>query len=82
MRNHEKILEIVQADTEPQKDLSLQGNARRRALETVVPRTLTPWEWQEWYAIHGVPESHRNPEAIESKPTMLERLKTWVRQYR
>lgn len=39
-------------------DNSLRGNAMRRALRQKVPRTLTPHEWELWYAEHGVPEEH------------------------
>jgi hypothetical protein len=31
-----------------------------------VPQTLTPHEWEQWYAQHGIPESHTNR---ERKPT-------------
>lgn len=40
-------------------DNSLRGNALRRALQHRVPTTLTPYEWEQWYAEHGIPESHR-----------------------
>ncbi len=43
-----------------ERDSSLQGNAVRRAQRQQVPKTLTPYEWQQWYAEHGVPQEHRN----------------------
>lgn len=34
----------------------------RRALQQKVPRTLTPYEWQLWYAENGVPQEHLRAE--------------------
>ena len=28
-----------------------------------MPKTLTPYEWEQWYAEHGVPHSHLAPQA-------------------
>lgn len=44
---------------EPETDRSLRGQALRRATVNTPPRTLTAWEWKEWYAQHGVPDTHR-----------------------
>ena len=38
------------------RDNSLRGNAMRRARSGNVPKTLTPWEWHEWYCEHGMPQ--------------------------
>lgn len=46
-------------DTKDAPDISLRTKALRRARHGDVPRTLTPWEWEEWYAVHGVPPAHR-----------------------
>jgi hypothetical protein len=43
---------------------SLRGKSLQRALSEYVPKTLTPHEWESWYAEHGVPESHKE---IETK---------------
>jgi hypothetical protein len=43
----------------PEHDSSLEAAALRRAAGTTPPRTLTPYEWEQWYAEHGVPEQHR-----------------------
>lgn len=43
-------------------DNSLRGKAMRRALRQQVPKTLTPHEWEQWYAEHGMPEAHRRVE--------------------
>ena len=40
-------------------DPSLRAQSLRRALEQRPPRTMTAWEWEEWYAQHGVPAVHR-----------------------
>jgi len=81
MRNREKILELVKTEKEPQKDLSLQAKARKRAMESIVPRTLTPWEWQEWYERHGVPESHSSPTFAKKKRRNMKTITDWFRQF-
>ncbi len=50
------------AGPEPaERDLnSLRSKALRRAMHETLPKTLTPYEWEQWYAEHGVPESHRD----------------------
>jgi len=44
---------------------SLQAKSLDRALNNTVPKTLTPYEWEEWYSKHGVPDTHREPQAPE-----------------
>lgn len=47
-----------------ERDISLQGKSKQRALSADTPNTLTPYEWEEWYREHGVPDSHKQrPEA-------------------
>lgn len=41
-------------------DTSLRAHSLQRATRGTVPTTLTPYEWEQWYAEHGVPETHRN----------------------
>lgn len=53
-----------QKDTE-EVDNSLRGRAMRRALQKKLPTTLTPYEWEQWYAEHGIPAAHR---AAPSRP--------------
>ncbi|GAB5452799.1 MAG: hypothetical protein Hals2KO_31270 [Halioglobus sp.] len=43
-------------------DNSLRGAALRRATLKQVPKTLTPYEWEQWYAKNGVPAEHRKQE--------------------
>ncbi len=47
-------------------DPSLRAQSLRRALAQRPPRTMTAWEWEEWYAQHGVPATHRR--ATSQKP--------------
>ena len=54
--------QLDQADK--QTDTSLRGKSLARALGDKVPTTLTPHEWEQWYAEHGVPASHR----VTSRP--------------
>lgn len=49
----QQIIENVLDDYSKPSDNSLQAKAMRRALSGATPRTLTPWEWEEWYAAHG-----------------------------
>ena len=50
------------ASGEEKADNSLRGKSLQRALGGEPPRTLTPYEWEQWYAEHGVPDSHRKPD--------------------
>ncbi len=61
-RQQRLIREILEADsprtnTEEQAH-SLKQQAWDRAFSGVPPKTLTAWEWQEWYASQGIPETH------------------------
>jgi hypothetical protein len=58
--NHEKLRRLTDGKEAP-SDHSLRGNALSRALSGGVPKTLTPYEWEQWYAEHGVPHSHLAP---------------------
>lgn len=49
-------------DDNKNADTSLRSKALRRALEHDLPKTLTPHEWEQWYADHGVPQSHKQGE--------------------
>ena len=41
-------------------DNSLRGSAMRRATSGQLPKTLTPWEWEQWYKEHGYPAEFKN----------------------
>lgn len=51
-------IDHILADGDERSDTSLRGHSLQRALSQDVPKTLTPYEWQEWYKLHGVPEGH------------------------
>ena len=56
--NHRRIARLL-GDEGDTADTSLRAKALARATTPAVPRTLTPFEWEQWYARHGVPEEHR-----------------------
>ena len=60
MRRDELIDKILSKDDEPAADHSLRGRSLRHTEKDYVPKTLTPYEWLEYYEQHGVPESHKN----------------------
>ena len=62
-RNSELIEQILQEDdaSDPRESESLQAKARRRAESGEVPRTMTPWEWEDYYQMYGRPEQHQPP---------------------
>lgn len=63
-RQQRLIREIVDGPGES-ADTSLRRQAQRHTDENYVPRTLTPHEWEQWYADHGVPRSHRGDDRPE-----------------
>lgn len=56
--DHRKI-DLILGDERATADTSLQAKALARATGPDVPRTLTPFEWEQWYKQHGVPAQHR-----------------------
>ena len=59
---------------ERERDLnSLRSKALQRAAGGQPPRTLTPYEWEQWYAAHGIPESHRRATATRDNPSKEKR---------
>ncbi|MFN2287013.1 MAG: hypothetical protein ABR578_01635 [Chromatocurvus sp.] len=59
------IREIVDGPGES-ADTSLHQQAAQHTDDDYVPRTLTPHEWEAWYAEHGVPEAHRQTASAPS----------------
>jgi hypothetical protein len=57
-RQQRRIREILDGPGD-YGDTSLNSQALRHTAPGYVPRTLTPHEWEAWYAQHGVPEAHR-----------------------
>jgi hypothetical protein len=73
--------ESTAATSDPEKTTSLQAHALEHTDPDYVPKTLTPHEWEAWYAEHGVPAAHRQPKPAASTETSLwSRLKRLVRR--
>jgi hypothetical protein len=51
----------VQGNQGGRADNSLRGKSLQRALGGKPPKTLTPHEWELWYAQHGIPDEHLQP---------------------
>ena len=77
MVDHRRIRELTGA-REEQNDVSLRGNALRRALGDKPPKTLTPFEWEQWYAEHGVPEEHLQMDGNTPDVAWWRRLKGFL----
>jgi hypothetical protein len=71
--DQDTIQEMV-GEKEERSDTSLHSHALHRALNQHVPKTLTPYEWEQWYAVHGVPESHRQ---ISARPRKASWWRFW-----
>lgn len=56
---NQKIIREILGDEEAPSDTSLRAQTLRRARSQTPPRTLTAFEWEQWYAEHGVPAEHR-----------------------
>jgi len=61
-RNQKLIRQILGDGEDEASDHSLSGRAFERAMAQELPTTMTPWEWEQWYDIHGRP-SHTNSAA-------------------
>ena len=68
-RQKEKLAALL-APNEERSDNSLRGKALKRALQKTTPKSLTAYEWEQWYAENGVPQSHINRSAPD-------RVKPW-----
>ncbi|MFT4874246.1 hypothetical protein [Congregibacter sp.] len=64
----QQLIEDVLGDDSRPTDNSLQAKAMRRALSGATPRTLTPWEWEEWYAAQGIKKADEDPAASDTIP--------------
>ena len=60
MTTHNAKINAILATNEERSDNSLRGKSLQRALQADPPKTLTAYEWEQWYAEHGIPESHAN----------------------
>ncbi len=59
----------------PEQDSSLQASALRRAGSETPPRTLTPYEWEQWYAENGMPQAHKRAQDDAVKAKRWSRVK-------
>jgi hypothetical protein len=59
--DHDRIAKLLGKE-QATSDTSLRAQSLKRATTGEVPHTLTPHEWEQWYAEHGVPESHTKKE--------------------
>ena len=78
--DHEKIRRLL-GEKDELTDHGLGAKSLRRAVSGDVPTTLTPYEWEQWYAEHGVPDSHIAPEAQPHKELFNDttaRFTTWL----
>lgn len=64
--NHRRIKELL-GEEEARADTSLRSSALNRAMDAKTPRTLTPYEWEQWYAQHGVPASHSSVAEVSTR---------------
>ena len=70
--DHGRIARLL-GEEEASTDHSLRAKSLQRATTASVPRTLTPHEWEQWYAEHGIPDSHIN-RAQAPRPSWWRRL--------
>ena len=56
MARHQQLIDKLLDQNGQHSDHSLRAKALNRALSGKVPRTLTPWEWQDWIEQNGVPD--------------------------
>ena len=78
--DHKKIRHLL-GEKEESTDHGLGAKSLRRALSGDVPKTLTPYEWEQWYADHGIPEGHLAPEGKQPTPSILDKTPiyaTWL----
>ena len=55
--DHTRIARLLD-EKEEATDHSLRAKSLDRAMKMKVPATLTPYEWEQWYAEHGIPQTH------------------------
>jgi hypothetical protein len=75
----QELIDRLLGEETTERDHSLQKQALDRALEKTVPKTLTPWEWEQYYRDNGVPESHKR--SASQRPTPKKRQAWWRRLF-
>ncbi|MEH6584016.1 MAG: hypothetical protein V7754_18930 [Halioglobus sp.] len=76
--DQKRIREII-GEREEQSDTTLRGNSLRRAVNGKVPRTMTAFEWEQWYAEYGMPDELKIKHDTAPKPTWWARVKYFLR---
>jgi hypothetical protein len=63
--NKEELESLLdrEGNKDPDKATDLRGKALLRARDDKTPRTMTPYEWLEYYETHGIPAEHQQKEA-------------------
>ena len=79
MPDKKRLIEDILEAKEAPIDNSLRGNALRRATKAEVPRTLTAWEWEEYYRINGVPDAHAKT-STGPKVGFWQRFQAWFQR--
>ena len=64
-------------DKDPNKATDLRGKALLRARDDKTPRTMTPYEWLDYYETHGIPPEHQQKTPQKS---LLQRFKGLFRK--
>ncbi len=72
--HHKRIRELLD-EREEASDTSLRGNSIRRAVKGELPRTMTPFEWEQWYAENGMPQEHKRAQDDAVTATRWSRVK-------
>lgn len=70
--NQKRIDDILgkgKSNGEEEIDKSLSAQAYERATSGEPPTTLTPWEWEQWYAEHGMPEKFKEDGSGQTSST-------------
>jgi hypothetical protein len=63
--DHDRIAQLL-GEEQTNSDLSLRAQSYKRATTSSVPKTLTPHEWEQWYAQHGIPDAHRRDQSTKT----------------
>jgi hypothetical protein len=77
MTDRKALIDDILEAKEESIDTSLRGKALSRATSSAVPKTLTAWEWEEYYRTHGRPDTHIK--ASDASTTgFWQRLRGWL----
>jgi len=73
--NKEELESLLdrEGNKDPDKATDLRGKALLRARDDKTPRTMTPYEWLEYYETHGIPAEHQQKVA---KKSLWQRIKS------